>query len=262
MLNAISISSLNSSQDALSKSIRQLSSGLRINSAADDAAGASVLVSLSAQATGLLQAAQNANNSASLVDTASSAIGQVGDTLQQMRTLAVQAGDGALSASDRQSIQGQIGQLSQQLDQVAGQSQFNGQNLLNGSFSANSSTTGGAGPSIALADLSGNALGVSGLDVSTATGASSALTAIDSALSTVSSQQSQLGAASAALSSEQSNAVTSAENTLASKSRIADTDYAAASANLAQNNVLSQAALKAVSMYNAIQKQTITALLS
>lgn len=264
MLDPISSSYLNNAQDATFKSLRQLSTGLRVNSAADDAAGLSVVVSLSAQAAGLAQSAANVGNGISLADTAAGAVGQIGDTLQQMRTLAVQAGDGALNASDRQAIQDQIGQLGQQLDQVAGQAQFNGQNLLDGTFNSQIQAGAGAGQTIpiSIGNMSGSALGVASLDVTTAAGAASALNTIDNALGAVSAQQGQLGAAAAGFAATQNNAAVSAENVIAARSRISDTDYAAATASLAQNRIQTQVSLKALSMYNEIQKQQVSSLLS
>ncbi|MBI3524545.1 MAG: flagellin FliC [Betaproteobacteria bacterium] len=259
----ISSNFLNTAQDAAAKSLRQLSTGLRINSAADNPAGLAVAVSLSAQATGLLQAATNADNGISLTDTAAGAVGQIGDTLQQMRELAVQAGNGALNGSDRQAIQSQINQLGQQLDQVAGQAQFNGQNLLDGSFSSQVNTGPGTGQTtpISIANLSGNALGIAGLDVTTAAGSASALSAIDTALGSVNAQQSQLGAISSGLSSARTSASAAAENAVAARSRIADTDYAATAASLTRNNIQTQASLKALAMYNDVQKQQVSGLL-
>ncbi len=263
MTTPISGNYLGAAQDATQRNLQQLSSGLRINSAADDPAGLAVAVSLSTQAAGLMQAAANANNGISLTATAAGAIGQIGDTLQQMRTLAVQAGDGSLSASDRQAIQNQIGQLGQQLDQVAGQTQFNGQNLLDGSFSAQFQIGADAGQTVPLSigKLSGSALGVAGLDVTTAAGGTQSLTAIDQAIGAVAQQQAQLGAVSAGLSAAQNNAGVAAENTVAAGSRIADTNYAAATASLTQNNVRTQASMKALSMYEAMQKQQVSSLL-
>ena len=260
MLNPISSSYLSNAQSATFKSLQQLSTGLRVNSAADDPAALSAIVSLSAQATGLMQAAANANSGVSLTDTAAGAVGQTGDTLQQMRELTVQAGNGALNASDRQAIRSQISQLGQQLDQVAGQTQFNGQNLLDGTFSTQIQTGANAGQisSITIGNMSSSTLGVAGLDVTTAAGSASALNAIDNALGSVTKQQSELGAASSRLSTAQSSATAAADNVVAARSRMADTDYAAASASFAQNRIQMQASLKALSLYNEIQKQQVS----
>ncbi|MEK7737421.1 MAG: flagellin [Pseudomonadota bacterium] len=262
-MDPISSNYLNNAQGSLFKSLQQLSTGVRINSAAEDPAGLAVSVSLSARATGLMQAAANANNAISLADTAASAVGQIGDTLQQMRELAVQAGNGAFNASDRRTIQSQFDQLGQQLDRVAGQTQFNGQNLLDGTFSAQIQTGADAGQTLPLTigNLSGSALGVSNLDVTTTAGTASALNAIDQALGAVEQQQSQLGASSSGLSAAQNSATVAAENVIAANSRISDTDYAAASGSLAKNNIQIQASLKALSMYNAIQGQKVSNLL-
>ena len=263
MLNPISSTYLSNAQSTQEKLFQQLSSGSSINSASDNPSGLSVAVSLSNQAQGLLQAELNAGNGISLVDTAASAVGQIGDTLQQMRTLAVQAGDGSLSAADRQTVQDQIGQLGQQLDQIAGQAQFNGQSLLDGSFSTQVQTGNNPGQttSLSIANMSGATLGVANLDVNTATGSTDALSAIENALASVSNQQSQLGAASNGLTAAQSYASASADNLLAAKSVITDTDYAAAASKLGQANVQSQAAMKALAMYSNLQKQQIANLL-
>ena len=196
-----------------------------------------------------------------MTDTAASAIGNVGSALQQMRELVVQAGDATLSASDRQTIQTQIGQLGQQLDQVVGQTQFYGQNLLDGSFSVQTQTGSGEASTIAIGNMSSSALGVGSLDVTTADGATNALNAIDTALGTVAQQQSQLGASSTGFSAAQNNDIVAANSATAANSQISDTDYATASTSLAQNKVKLQASLKALAMYNEIQKQQVTKLL-
>lgn len=263
MLNPISSNYLNNAQNAGLKTLQQLSTGLRINSAADNPAGLSVVVSMSAQAAGLMQAVANASNAISLTDMAASAVGQIGDTLQQMRELAVQAGDGALSASDRKEIQNQLGQLGQHLDQIGGQTQYNGQNLLDGTFSAQIQAGANTGQTIpiTIGNMSGIALGVANLDLTTPAASANALNAIDNALGSVTEQKSQLGAASLGFSTAQNNAVVAAENIVAARSRISDTDYAAATASLALNNIQTQASLKALSMYNEIQKRQVSGLL-
>ncbi len=260
MLSPISSTYLNNLQSAQLTLLQQLSSGSSVNSASDNPSGLSLAVSLSSQATGMLQAEANAGDGIALADTAASAVGQIGATLQQMRSLAVQAGDGSLNAGDRQAIQDQIGQLGQQLQQISGQTQFNGQNLLNGTFSASIQTGAGSGQTTALAigDMSGSALGVASLDLGTAAGA---LDAIDQALATVSAQQGQLGAAANGLTAAQSYAAASADNLLAARSNITDTDYAAATSKLVQNGVQSQAAMKALTMYRSMQQLQISSLL-
>lgn len=125
---------LNSSQTALSTSLQRLSSGLRINSAKDDAAGLAISDRMSSQIAGLNQAARNANDGISLAQTAEGGLSTATDLLQRMRTLAVQAANGTNSASDRASVQQEVSQLQQELNRVANTTQFNGQNLLDGTL--------------------------------------------------------------------------------------------------------------------------------
>lgn len=124
---------LNKSQNALNTSLQRLSSGLRINSAKDDAAGLAISERMTSQIRGLDQAQRNANDGISLAQTAEGALGSIGDNLQRMREF-VQAANATNSASDRASLQAEVTQLSAEITRVAGQTQFNGLNLLDGSF--------------------------------------------------------------------------------------------------------------------------------
>ncbi|MCE1241904.1 flagellin [Oryzomicrobium sp.] len=127
---------LNSTQNSLSTSLQRLSSGLRINSAKDDAAGLAISQRMTAQINGLDQAQRNANDGISLSQTAEGALQSSGDILQRIRALAVQSANASNSASDRQALNAEVGQLSQELDRIAQTTQFNGQNLLDGSFTS------------------------------------------------------------------------------------------------------------------------------
>ena len=126
---------LSSSQMSLQTSLQRLSSGLRINSAKDDAAGLAISTRMTSQINGLSQASQNANDGISMSQTAEGGMTTISDNLQRMRSLAVQAANGSNSTSDRQSIQAEIAQLQTQINQVATQTQYNGTNLLDGSLS-------------------------------------------------------------------------------------------------------------------------------
>ena len=125
---------LNSSQAALGTSLQRLSSGLRINSAKDDAAGLAISERFTSQVRGNNQAARNANDGISLAQTAEGGLSTAGDLLQRIRELAVQSANGSNSASDRKSIQNEVSALSKELDRVATSTQFNGQNVLDGSL--------------------------------------------------------------------------------------------------------------------------------
>ncbi|RTL24003.1 MAG: flagellin, partial [Burkholderiales bacterium] len=127
---------LNTNQNALSTAISRLSSGLRINGAKDDAAGLAISERFTSQINGLAQAARNANDGISLAQTAEGALGSIGNNLQRIRQLAVQSANATNSASDRTALQQEVTQLQQEIDRVATQTQFNGLNLLDGSFSA------------------------------------------------------------------------------------------------------------------------------
>lgn len=252
-------SSLDRTTEGLNASYRRLSSGSRINSAKDDAAGLVIASALQVQLGSNAQAQQNINDGLSITDTASGAIGQVSDALQRMRELAVQAANGTNSPSDRQAIQAEFTQLSQSIDQTSSQAQFNGQNLLDGSFNTQIQSGPNAGDTqpLSIGNLSTSGLGISGLDVSTAQGASNALGSIDQALASVTAQQTSIGAAQAGLNSTASVLSGTYENVAAAASRIADTDYASESTNLAQNQVQQQAAIKAIALYNANQSSVL-----
>ncbi|MEE8616448.1 MAG: flagellin, partial [Roseateles sp.] len=127
---------LNTNQNALSTAISRLSSGLRINSAKDDAAGLAISERFTSQINGLAQAARNANDGISLAQTAEGALGSIGNNLQRIRQLAVQSANATNSSSDRTALQQEVTQLQQEIDRVATQTQFNGLNLLDGSFTA------------------------------------------------------------------------------------------------------------------------------
>lgn len=127
---------LNTSQTSLATSLQRLSSGLRINSAKDDAAGLAISERMTSQINGLNQAARNANDGISLAQTAEGALGQLGDSLQRMRELAVQSANSTNSATDRAALQSEVSQLQSEIDRIATQTQFNGLNLLDGSFTS------------------------------------------------------------------------------------------------------------------------------
>jgi flagellin len=259
MINPVSLNSLNNSQSALQSSLQKLSSGSRINSAKDDAAGLAIAVELASQLGGDQQAARNVSDGLSLTDTASGALNQVSDSLQRMRELSVQAANGTNSPSDLQAIQTEIDQLGQGIGQIASSTDFNGQQLLNGSFSAQiqSGPNVGDTQTLSLSGVTPNDLGIAGLDVSTQANASNAINSLDSAISSVNTQQANIGAAQAGLNSTLANLSNTYENLAASKSRIADTDYAAETSNLAQLRVQQQAAIKALSVYNSVQSNVL-----
>lgn len=247
------------SSNSVDKALARLSSGKRVNSAADDAAGLAVATQMAAQLGGIGQAERNVGDGLSLVDTANGALGQVSDTLQRMRELAVQAANGTYTASDRKALDAEFSQLSQNIDQLSGQTQFNGQNLLDGTFNGSIQSGPNASDtmSLSLANVSTGALGISGLDITSAGGATAALSSIDQAIKTVGGQQANIGAAQASLNSAAASLSGTYENLASAQSRIVDADYASTTANLASSQVQNQAALRAIALYNANQANVL-----
>lgn len=254
------LNSANQSITAQGLAMARLSSGARINASKDDAAGLATATRLATQLGGSSQAASNISSGLALTDIAGAALGQTSDTLQRMRELAVQASNGTNNSSDLQAIQKEFTQLSQSLDQTSSQAQYNGQNLLDGSFNATLQTGPNTGDTQQLAwgSVSTQALGLSNVDVSSSANASSALGAIDQALSTVDAQQSSLGASQASLNAAANNLSVTYDNLASAQGQINDTDYAKESGSLAQSSVNQAMSLKMLAIYNAGQTNVLS----
>lgn len=248
MANTISSSNIGSqslinSQKRIDQAFERLSSGQRLNSAADDAAGSAISDRFNSQVRGLNQAMRNANDGISLAQTAEGALGQTTDILQRMRELSVQSGNGIYTDTDRQAMNAEFGQLQSELDRIAGATSFNGQSLLDGSQSdSGMSFQVGAKSDETISMTIGGAtqadLGTDTLDISTAQGAMNSLATIDEALSGVSDIRGSLGAIQNRFESAIDNMAVTAENTAAANSRIADADTAKEVADLAKNQIL------------------------
>lgn len=231
----------------LSQTLQQLSSGKRINSAADDAAGLAISEILSAQVRGANRAAQNAQDGVSLIQTAEGALSQTSDALQRIRELTVQAGNGTLSAEQRGSIQSEIDNITQAIDQTASTTQFNNRPILDGSTPSVQlqvgPNAGGAGTTqVDLPNGTAAALGVGPgqVDVSSAATANASLANVDAAIERVNSARSDLGAQSNALQNVTASLNVQSENQASARSRIADLDYAKGVADQARDQILSQ----------------------
>jgi flagellin len=214
---------------------------------------------LSSQLGGTAQAARNINDGLSLTETASGGLDQITDSLQRIRELSVQAANGTNSASDLQSIQNEINQLNQGINDITRDTNFNGQQLFGGSFSTSLQVGPNVGDTKALG-LGGtdtSTLGISSIDVTTAAGAAAAIDAADSAINSISSQQANIGAVQAGLNSTLANLNNTYENIAATRSRGADNDYAKSSTILAASNVQGFVALKALKAYAASQGSTL-----
>jgi len=239
--------------DALAKSMEKLSSGLRINRAADDAAGLAVSEKLLAQVRGLNQAIRNAQDGVSLIQTAEGALNETHSILQRMRELAVQSANDTLTDPDRALLQKEMDQLLQEVDRIAGSTQFNGQYLLNGGFNnrllqigANAGQTIG----ITIQGASTVSLAISLLSIASQAAASAAIASLDSAINTVSASRADLGAIQNRLEHTIANVGVAAENMQASESRIRDVDMAQEMTNFTRLQILQQAGTAVLAQAN------------
>nr|AFK73942.1 flagellin protein FliC10 [Candidatus Magnetococcus massalia]CRH07704.1 Flagellin [Candidatus Magnetococcus massalia] len=229
----------------LNKTYERLSSGLRINGAADDAAGLSISSRMTSQIRGLNQASRNANDAISMVQTAEGALAETEAALQRMRELAVQASNETYTSTDRGDLQAEVDQMISEIGRIASDTSFNGKNLLSAGFSTTILVGAYSGKTV-LASIGGaeaGDIGVSGLTINAATGAAamSAISVIDTALSSVSDLRSKLGAYQNRFEAVINNLDNVAEHTTASRSRIMDADIAVETANLTRNAILQQA---------------------
>ena len=244
---------LASSTDSLSTNFERLSSGKRINSASDDAAGLQISSRLTAQINGLNQGSRNSNDGISVSQTAEGALDEYTNTLQRMRTLSVQSANGSNSQADRTALDSEFSELELELTRISDDTSFAGQNLLNGSYTGKNFQVGAdAGQTITL-NISQNfdaASTLSTIGISTAAAASAAITKVDAALATVTSTRADLGAKQNRFSSIVRSNDNAAQNLSSSRSRVLDTDYAAESASLAKSSVLQQASSSMLAQAN------------
>ena len=257
---------LSSTQKSLSTSMQRLSSGLRINSASDDAAGLAISENMRANIRSMNQAARNANDGVSLLQTAEGALNETSNILTRMRELATQAATGTVSSDQRTYIDNEFTQLKSEINRIASATQFNGSNLLQGTATATVSFQVGSGNStndrigvtIGAADTS--TIGVGTASVSDVAGAQAALTQIDTAIQSVSSSRGNLGAVQNRLQSTINNLQVAVENTSAAESRIRDVDVAAETAALTRNQVLTQAGTAILSQANQVPQTALSLL--
>mgnify|MGYP000980229880 CR=1 FL=1 len=274
-LALVSQNNLQKSQSALGAAVDRLSSGLRLNRAQDDSAGLAIPQRLMEQVRGISPVAGDANNAISLTQVAEGSLGQVSDTLQRMRDLAKQSANGSNSDADRQSLQQEFGKLSDEIDRIAKETQYNGQNLLDGSFTGATFQVGGNNISIgAIADTQTSALGrvtsatataenrqgVAGLDITTEAGALEARDRIDAAITSVVDSRSRLGASTNRIQVSISNLNNSSTNLGTANSRIRDADVAEESSNLTSLMMRSQAGAAILAQSNAMPQSVLSLL--
>ena len=264
------VSSLNaqrqlfSTGNNLDTAFERLSSGFRINSAADDAAGLQITDRMTSQVQGLNQAVRNANDAISLSQTAEGAMQETTTALQRIRTLAIQSQNGINSSADRLALQKEVSALRTEISRIATTTQFAGVDVLTGAFSARFLVGANAGQTISV-NLSTQALGRAGIngfsatglgitggnnDVLTETNASSLLTSVDNAISAIGGLRADLGALQNRFQSTIRNLSNISENVSAARSRIKDTDFATETAELSRNQILQQASTTILAQAN------------
>lgn len=256
------VSSLNArrqlftSSNGLDTAFQRLSSGFRINSAADDAAGLQISDRMTSQIMGLDQAVRNANDGISLAQTAEGAMAEITTALQRIRVLAIQSQNGINSSSDRLALQKEVSALKTEISRVATTTQFGGVDILTGGYSAAFLVGANASQTISVNISRNGGFGFSGLTggsdltVVSASGASAALTTIDSAISIIDAKRADLGAIQNRFQSTIRNLSSISENVSAARSRIRDTDFATETAQLTRWQIIQQASTTVLSQAN------------
>jgi len=263
------------SQNAVSTAMQRLSSGLRINTAADDAAGYAISQGLTSQVNGFDQASRNVGDAVSMVQTAESSLNNVQSMLQRVRELAVQYQNGDLGSTDKTDIQNEVNQLTQEVDRQRGAVTFNGINLLNGTAGSSAGVTFQVGAnsgdtlSASFADVEGSTgLGVTGFSWSQAASGgkvfdlsqANALSTLDTAIGNISNLAATLGAVQNRLQYTSDAISSTEENLSASNSRIQDVDMASEMTTLTQQQILQQAGTAMLAQANS-QPQLVLKLL-
>jgi flagellin len=241
----------------------RLSSGLRIATAADDAAGLGISERMRSQIRSFGQAARNAQDGVSLVQTAEGALNEVSNTLNRLRELSIQSANGTLSATDRATIDTEAQALIAELDRISSTTEFNGVTLLDGANTTASIQVGidaNQTIDVTLQDTSTATLGIDALDLSDTTGANNALALLDSAIDDVNTARGELGAFQNRLQSAYTSIQNVRENLSAAESRIRDVDVAWETADLTRNSILQQAAVSVLAQAN-VQPQLALSLL-
>ena len=259
---------LNMSQTSLATSMQRLSSGLRVNSAKDDAAGLAIAERMNAQVRGMNVAVRNANDGISLAQTAEGALSKVGDALQRMRELTVQARNSTNSGSDKDSLNKEVQQLSAEINRVLAGTTFNGQTILASTgtqtFQVGANTTANDTIAINTVDMTTDAsvtavtAATTVIDSTTdATMLATVIDSIDGALNLINDTRATYGASQSRFDSVISNLQQAVENQSAARSRIMDADFAAETAALSRSQILQQAGNAMVAQANQLPQQVL-----
>ena len=269
--NVISLNAqrnLSASQSSLATSMQRLSSGLRINSAKDDAAGLAIAERMNAQVKGMNVAIRNANDGISMAQTAEGALAQVGDSLQRMRELAVQARNATNSSSDKDSLNKEFAQLQKEIQRVLGGTSFNGKHMLGAdatamTFQIGANTTADDVLTVSTSNMTtdSNITAVTSsatIDATATDGAiKNVIDNIDKAIDTVNDQRATFGATQSRFDAIIANLQTGVENQSAARGRIMDADFAQETANMSRAQILQQAGTAMVSQANQLPQQVL-----
>lgn len=259
---------------SLTTSMERLSSGLRVNSAKDDAAGLAISDRMTSQIRGMTVAVRNANDGISMAQTAESSMGSITETMQRMRDLAVQAANfGAVSGSDRDKLQSEFKQLGDEISRIIKNTEFNGKKILNGSlvganFQVGANSAADNQISITVSNLSAasgiqSLFGAAAVSIgsgATSTGVRAAMAAIDTAIRKIDTFRSNLGAIQNRFTTTIGNLQSSIENQSAARSRIMDADFATETSNLSRSQILQQAGTAMLAQANQSTQNVLTLL--
>jgi len=269
---------LSTSQSQLATSMQRLSSGLRVNSAKDDAAGLAIAERMNTQVRGMNVAVRNANDGISMAQVGEGALGKVSDIFQRMRELAVQSANGTNTPADRASLNQEFMQLAQEATRTLGGTQFNGQNILattdtsifqigaNNDASIDQITVGSfdwtteAGLTALLGNTVITGTSAPAMQITDIASAQGVLSTLDTAIDVITSQRANFGALQNRFENVVSNLMTAAENQTAARSRIMDADYAAETANMSRAQILQQAGNAMVAQANQLPQQVLSLL--
>lgn len=274
MTSIMAQNNLNRSQSSLQTSMERLSSGLRINSAKDDAAGQAIANRMSAQITGMAQAQRNANDGISVAQTAESSLDQINENLVRIRELAVQGANDTNSDTDRASIQEEITARVEEIDRIASNAEFNGQKLLDGtntslSIQVGANTGTGDTLTINLTDATSSSLIIDDADAAVdlktdavvdSTAAQATIDAVDNALKSVDSARSGLGSTQNRFESVINNLQSTEANLTSARSRIEDADYATEVSNMTRAQILQQAGTSVLAQANQVPQTALSLL--
>jgi len=260
-----------SASNQLQLSMERLSSGKRINSAKDDAAGLAIATKMTAQIKGLNAAARNANDGISLAQTAEGALGQISNIVQRIRELAVQSANGTVTNTDRLGLDNESRALLDQIDTIASTTNFNGVSLLNAAASINIQTGINATDTVAIALTDARTVtlnikkaaaqgtaAATEIDLATAANASTALATLDTALNSIAGARASLGAGQNRLQVTVDNITSTVTNLTEARSRIEDVDFSAETTNLAKAQILSQASTAMIAQANQAQQGVLS----